>query len=351
MKILILAFTLLTACAFAQPAAPTWASQIKLTGISGFPDHPLATINGKTLASGEECDLKLKGRSVHLQCLEIHEQSVSAQIEGLPGPCELTFSGIVLPVETSPPAAPPVNVRAPAPAPVMPISLFAPNLSVTSPANSRPFLPSLAWGLGRLLMLILIGFIMGLGVTRWQHRKNLGEAMVADTIDNHFDRPHLLLNNVTLPTADGTTQIDHVLVADTGIFVIETKHYSGWIFGKPSDSQWTQTIYNHKSRFQNPLRQNFAHVKTLQALFELPENHFHSVVVFTGAAEFKSELGPNVLHLAELISFLTADRPAIFDERKMTYIVGRIEMKRERCSLETDEYHINHVRDRMAGKI
>jgi hypothetical protein len=74
-------------------------------------------------------------------------------------------------------------------------------------------------------------------------------------------------------------------------------------------------------------------------------------VVFTGAAEFKSELCPNVLHLAELISFLTADRPAIFDERKMTYIVGRIEMKRERCSLETDEYHINHVRDRMAGKI
>ncbi len=300
------------------------------------------------------CDLKLKGRSVHLQCLEIHEQSLSVQIQDLPGPCELNFSGLVLPVEDKPAIAPtpsPAPVATPAPAPMMPIHLFAPNLPAASPANSRPFLPSLAWGLGRLLMLILIGFVMGLGVTRWQHRKNLGEAMVADTIDNHFERPHLLLNNVTLPTADGTTQIDHVLVADTGIFVIETKHYSGWIFGNPSDSQWTQTIFRHKTPFQNPLRQNHGHVKTLQALFELPEENFHSLVVFTGDAEFKSDLGSNVLRLAGLISFLAAERPVVFDERKMTYIVGRIEMKRERRSLETDEYHINHVRDRIAGKI
>jgi predicted RNA-binding protein len=48
---------------------------------------------------------------------------------------------------------------------------------------------------------------------------------------------------------------------------------------------------------------------------------------------------------------IAAKRPVVFDERKMTFIVGRIEMKRERCSLETDEYHINHVRDRIAGKI
>ena len=76
----------------------------------------------------------------------------------------------------------------------------------------------------------------------------------------------------------------------------------------------------------------------------------HSVVVFTGEAEFKSDLSSNVLHLAGLIPFLTAERPVVFDERKMTYIVGRIEMKRERRSLETDEYHINHVRDRLAGR-
>jgi hypothetical protein len=158
------------------------------------------------------------------------------------------------------------------------------------------------------------------------------------------------LNNVTLPTVDGTTQIDHILVADTGIFVIEAKHYTGWIFGDPSERHWTQTIYRHKTRFPNPIHQNYGHVKTLQSLFDLPESHFHSVVVFTSDAEFKSDLGPNVLHLAALIPFLTANRPVVLDERKMTYVVGRIEMKRERRSVETDEYHINHLRNRHGGK-
>lgn len=39
------------------------------------------------------------------------------------------------------------------------------------------------------------------------------------------------LNNITIPTANGTTQIDHVVVSRHGIFVIETKNMKGWIFG------------------------------------------------------------------------------------------------------------------------
>src|SRR5262245_65100442 len=79
-----------------------------------------------------------------------------------------------------------------------------------------------------------------------------------------------------------SVQIDHVVVTDTGVFVIETKHYSGWIFGHPNDSHWTQVIYKKKSRFQNPLRQNYGHVKAVQSLFNLPDAAFFPIVVFTG---------------------------------------------------------------------
>jgi hypothetical protein len=320
-----------------------------------LPDHPLAVINGKTLSPGDECDLKLKGRTVHVQCLDIREQAVLVQIQGLTGPCELTFSGNHLPSENNPAAAPPpqpvVAVAPPAAVPVSPVKPLIIAMPAIQPVNSgNIWSPGIIWMLAVALVALLAGIGIGAGPARWQHRKNTGEAMLADTIDGYFPRPHLLLNNVTLPTDEGTTQIDHVLVADTGIFVIEAKHYSGWIFGEPSASQWTQTIYHHKSRFQNPLRQNYGHVKTLQALFSLPEDHFHSVVVFTGAAEFKTDLGPDVLRLADLVPFLSADRTVVFDERKMAYIVGRIEMKRERRSLETDEYHLNHLRDRLAAK-
>lgn len=198
------------------------------------------------------------------------------------------------------------------------------------------------------LLVFAAGLIMGFALGyRILIRKSAGEALVANAIAREFIRPHVLLNNVTLETGSGTTQIDHVLVADTGIFVIETKHYTGWIYGGSNQSQWTQVIFKKKSRFQNPLRQNYAHLKALQLLFTLPENNFIPLVVFTGDAEFKSDLGANVIKLRDLIPHLVADRTVIFDERKMAYIVGRIEMKRLRRSLETDEYHLNYVRKKV----
>jgi hypothetical protein len=39
-------------------------------------------------------------------------------------------------------------------------------------------------------------------------------------LDQHI---YTLFKNVTLPTDDGTTQIDHVIVSRYGVFVIETK--------------------------------------------------------------------------------------------------------------------------------
>src|SRR5690348_13699506 len=151
------------------------------------------------------------------------------------------------------------------------------------------------------LLLAFAALVLGILIGRQVlFRKSMGEALVANTIAGSFQRPHVLLNNVTLNTESGTTQIDHVLIADTGIFVIETKHYQGWIYGGPNQSQWTQVIYKKKSRFQNPIRQNYGHLKTLQSLFTLPAENFFSVVVFTGNAEFKTDLGPNVLHLSQL---------------------------------------------------
>ena len=46
--------------------------------------------------------------------------------------------------------------------------------------------------------------------------------------------------NVTLPTPDGTTQIDHIFVSQFGVFVVETKNMKGWIFGSERQAQWTQ---------------------------------------------------------------------------------------------------------------
>jgi len=198
------------------------------------------------------------------------------------------------------------------------------------------------------IILLFVGLVVGVLVgQQLAIRKNIGEAIVANRLAG-LNGLHVLINNVTLPTENGTTQIDHILLTEAGIFVIETKHYSGWIFGNPHDDRWTQVIYRKKSRFQNPLHQNYLHLKTVQALFKLPESAFIGVVVFTGGAEFKSDLGPNVILLDQLLGFVERPHDKVLDERQMAYVVGRIEMKRLERSRETDEYHLNHVRSKIS---
>ncbi len=106
------------------------------------------------------------------------------------------------------------------------------------------------------------------------------------------------LNNITLPlTNGGSTQIDHVIVSVYGIFVIETKNYKGWIFGNEKQRQWTQVVMGRKYKFQNPLRQNYLHIKTLSDLLDLEMSYFHSMIAFIGECELKTrdELSEHVL--------------------------------------------------------
>ena len=101
-----------------------------------------------------------------------------------------------------------------------------------------------------------------------------------------------------------TTQIDHVVVSQQGIFVIETKNYAGWIYGDPSQPQWTQTVFGKKSRFQNPLRQNYKHIKALEQVLGLPFECFKSIVAFAGDAEIKTVMPPNVIYSSEAVSYI-----------------------------------------------
>jgi len=79
------------------------------------------------------------------------------------------------------------------------------------------------------------------------------------------------IKNVTIPTANGTTQIDHVIVSKYGIFVVETKNIKGWIYGDEKQAQWTQVLYGKKCHFQNPLRQNYRHTKALSEFLGIVE--------------------------------------------------------------------------------
>jgi len=89
------------------------------------------------------------------------------------------------------------------------------------------------------------------------------------------------LFNMYIPKDNNeTTEIDVLLISSKGLFVLESKNYSGWIFGNETQKNWTQIIYDDKYRFYNPIMQNRFHIKHLKNL--VGENvPIYSIVVFS----------------------------------------------------------------------
>ena len=106
------------------------------------------------------------------------------------------------------------------------------------------------------MFLYLIPILIVLGVLKLPWFKGISGEFIVNILATLFlskDKYHLL-KNVTLPTGGGTTQIDHIIVSKYGVFVVETKNMKGWIFGGTYQKTWTQKIYKHTIKFQNPLR-------------------------------------------------------------------------------------------------
>lgn len=159
-----------------------------------------------------------------------------------------------------------------------------------------------------------------------------------------------LIKNVTLPTKDGTTQIDHIIVSIYGVFVVETKNMKGWIFGSPHQKMWTQQIYKHKNKFQNPLHQNYKHTKTLEALLELKESQVHSVIVFIGDSTFKTSLPENVTYGLGYIRYIKSKTDAVITELEKNRIITTIRDDRLKASFKTHREHVNHVKQIIVEK-
>lgn len=101
--------------------------------------------------------------------------------------------------------------------------------------------------------------------------------------------PHKLLTNLYVPRKDGTfTEVDLVMIAKTGIYVFESKNYSGWIFGDEKNKNWVQTFKNNKKyRFFNPIWQNNTHINALKNVLQISSHIFKSYIVFSERCTLK----------------------------------------------------------------
>ena len=105
-----------------------------------------------------------------------------------------------------------------------------------------------------------------------------------------------ILMNINIPTPYGkTTEIDLLLIHETGLYVFEMKHYKGTIYGKTHEQYWTQYFRTAPNqRFRSPISQNQYHINALGKI--APNIPIRSFVVFTSNdVELKVECNePNI---------------------------------------------------------
>lgn len=109
-------------------------------------------------------------------------------------------------------------------------------------------------------------------------------ALTNDNLDGEL----VVLKNLYVPLQGKTTEIDLLMIHEKGIFVFESKNYSGWIFGSSDQLNWTQSLQNgEKNKFYNPIRQNRTHIKALSEYLGKPMSEFTSYIIFSERCTLK----------------------------------------------------------------
>jgi len=178
----------------------------------------------------------------------------------------------------------------------------------------------------------------------------IGESLSAFSLWLFLDADtYIQINNATIPTQNGTTQIDHIIVSKYGIFVVETKNMAGWIFGKENAPTWTQSLYGKKYKFQNPLRQNYKHTKSLSDFLGIEHEKFFSIVDFTGDCEFKTPMPTNVINHG-LIPYIKDRQDILFSDDDTKEIANAIKDGKLPRTWTTRRNHVESLEQRFNNR-
>jgi restriction system protein len=176
-----------------------------------------------------------------------------------------------------------------------------------------------------------------------------GEAMGAVAHWAFLDKSiYFPLNNITFVTTNGTTQIDHVIVSPYGIFIVEAKNIDGWIFGDVKSPQWSVVKPGRKFRMQNPLHQNYRHVRAIVEFLGIEEAKVHSLVMFWGECEFKTEMPANVIS-SGYATYIKSFTERLIDDRDVPGIVEALKLGALPKTGETRRAHLVSLETRHAS--
>ncbi|MEG0772639.1 nuclease-related domain-containing protein [Clostridium sp.] len=178
-----------------------------------------------------------------------------------------------------------------------------------------------------------------------------GEYLTFNILDRVNGNKKILTNVYVPKETGGTTEIDVVMIHEKGIYVMESKNYSGWIYGDEKNKNWTQTFKSgKKEKFYNPIWQNQTHIKHLIKLLNMENsNMFRSIIVFSERCELKKVqvTSPDIkvinrYRLLRTLNTLTSESKLCLDVNEINKIYGRLKGYTN-VSEEVKKQHIENV--------
>ncbi|MCD8509744.1 MAG: NERD domain-containing protein [Bacillus sp. (in: Bacteria)] len=176
----------------------------------------------------------------------------------------------------------------------------------------------------------------------------IGEWSVNGILKKLDETDYHLYHDLYIPKEDGTTsQVDHIVTSRFGIFVIETKHYTGWIFGSERQRYWTQVIYKRKEKFLNPIWQNKGHIQAAKNYLSIEEDsYFHSIIAFSGNSTLKFEdnfKDAQVIQFHQLTTVIQEKQNVVLSDSELEAINRKLNELTKLSSSEKRKVKKDHV--------
>lgn len=175
------------------------------------------------------------------------------------------------------------------------------------------------------VVLVLISILILIKSYESKVKGYVGEKLVAKKLSKLNKRKYKIINNLLLKTLKGTAQIDHIVISQYGIFVIETKNYKGIITGDEYDDNWNQILFNNKEVLRNPIKQNNGHIKALKDVIPaLRYKKINSIILFTKRSNLKVNTETTVIYYNKVNKVIKRSRKKEFTKEEVDYIYKKL---------------------------
>lgn len=156
------------------------------------------------------------------------------------------------------------------------------------------------------------------------------------------------IHNITFHDGDKSVQVDHIVINQYGIHVVETKNFAGRIYGNEYDNQWMQVLaYGRvKYKFHSPIHQNYGHILSLNNVLKLSKEDFYSYIIFTGRAKVMTEFKTDVIAPIQINKKIKNKSKKIFTKDEVELIYNKLfDIKKD--NKITNKQHIRSIDERI----